>query len=482
MTEPAAAHRRFFRSSFCYLLGSVFSKIVVFFMLPVYTANIPTTDMGMYDSAVAVSILTASVLFLDIGVGILRFLLPGGEEERRDLLVSGLFLMLASGTVYLLLSLLLFAFYHPPYFFLIVLYGLSNSVLMTMGFVARARGCAAFYAIANSVSTLIQVALNLILILIFRWDYSALYLSFCVGAGLASLLIFFRCRVYDACRYGRVNRADLARLLRFCLPLGANCAAFWLLNSLDRVLVTAVLGTAANGYYAVAVKFTKILIFASACFQFAWQELSFLRGYEKERDERYYTEKTDLFLRIFMAAVLLLIPFVRIWLFLFPGFIDVSYSAAVPLIPLALLGTFVATVCSFLTPLFETTHRNKIIFFATLSGAMVNLLVILILFRFGVGVVAANIAFLCGYCATAVFLLVSLKKTVGLRVRIWRFLPFVPLAVGLSAVFACLPLFYNVLTFLLTAVLCAFSFRREGKALLTAFRVKRGTIHKKSRK
>lgn len=181
MTEPAAAHRRFFRSSFCYLLGSVFSKIVVFFMLPIYTANIPTTDMGMYDSAVAVSILTASVLFLDIGVGILRFLLPGGEEEHRDLLASGLFLMLASGIVYLLLSLLLFVFYRPPYFFLIVLYGLSNSVLMAMGFVARARGCAAFYAIANSVSTLIQVALNLILILIFRWDYSALYLSFAWG-------------------------------------------------------------------------------------------------------------------------------------------------------------------------------------------------------------------------------------------------------------------------------------------------------------
>ena len=72
---------RFWHSSLCYLLGSTLSKLAVFFMLPLYTAKIPSEDMGTYDTAVAVAILVSSVLFLDIGVGLMRFMMQADSEE-----------------------------------------------------------------------------------------------------------------------------------------------------------------------------------------------------------------------------------------------------------------------------------------------------------------------------------------------------------------------------------------------------------------
>ena len=45
--------RNFFKSSICYLLGNILSKVIVVFLLPLYTNNISPEDYGRYDLYVA---------------------------------------------------------------------------------------------------------------------------------------------------------------------------------------------------------------------------------------------------------------------------------------------------------------------------------------------------------------------------------------------------------------------------------------------
>ena len=58
------APRRFWQTSLIYFLGSILSKLALFFMLPLYTAHIPLSDMGVYDATTAVAVLVSSFLFL----------------------------------------------------------------------------------------------------------------------------------------------------------------------------------------------------------------------------------------------------------------------------------------------------------------------------------------------------------------------------------------------------------------------------------
>ncbi|MBE6595862.1 MAG: hypothetical protein E7644_08705 [Ruminococcaceae bacterium] len=437
---------RFWRSSLCYLLGSTLSKLAVFFMLPVYTARIPSADMGTYDTAVAVAILVSSVLFLDIGVGLMRFMLEekGAGEDASRVLASGLFLMFLSGFLYAGGCGVAAFFLEIPYYPLIVLYGLLNAVMMALGYVARAEGHHAFFALSGAVSTLLQVAVNLVLILGLGMGYQSLYVAFCIGAGVCILMLALRCRVFSVCRWRLVSSATCRRLLAFCLPLGLNSAAFWLLNSLNRVLVTACLGAEANGYYAVSLKFTQILVFVSTCFQFAWQEVSFAKGFDEGAEScRYYSEKTDLFLRIFMAILLLLLPAIRVGLWLFPGFIHDSYAEAVRLLPLAFFGAFLSVFSSFLDPIFGAARKTGVILFSTLAGALINVTVILTLFRLGFGVEAANIAFLCGWAVTVTIRLIVLCRGARLRLRLWHLLWFLPLAALVALAFSHLAPVWN---------------------------------------
>jgi O-antigen/teichoic acid export membrane protein len=236
------------------------------------------------------------------------------------------------------------------------------------------------------------------------------------------------------------------RLLAFSIPLGINSAAFWLLNSLNRVLVTLCLGSEANGYYAVAMKFTQILVFVSTCFQFAWQELSFSKGFGgDEEGSRYYSEKTDLFLRVFMSALLLLIPAIRVGLWIFPQFIHASYAPAVALLPLAFFGAFLSVFSSFLDPIFGAAEKTGLILGSTLAGAVVNVALVLTLFHLGVGVEAANIAFLSGWAVTVSIRLVVLCRGARLQLRFGRLLWFLPLSAGVVVAFWYLPPVWNML-------------------------------------
>ena len=84
---------RFLGTSLLYFMGTVLSKLAVFLLLPLYTAKIPAGELGRMDVSVAIAVFAASVIFLDIGVAILRFYLQaeGRQEQGRVLsLESGI--------------------------------------------------------------------------------------------------------------------------------------------------------------------------------------------------------------------------------------------------------------------------------------------------------------------------------------------------------------------------------------------------------
>ncbi len=452
----------FFRSSAIYFVGTMLSKIAVFFLLPIYTAHIPPSDMGTYDTATAVAILVASVLFMDLGVGLLRFMPQGqGEQGQREVFSSGMVLLLCSCSIYFLVAFAVGFSADIPYFPWIACYGILNSLFSLFGYVARAQGHNAFFAAMGVVATMTQIAVNLVLILLFGWDYSSLYIAFCAGMALTVILFAFRCRIFSMFSWRAISKDALKTLLRFCLPLGVSSAAYWLLNSVDRVLVNIVLGTEQVGYYTIASKFTQIMIFVSTCFQFAWQELSFSRSSTEEDGGEYYSEKIDLFLRIFMVSLLVLIPASRIGLWIFPGFIDAKYADAIPLIPLALVGAFVSILSSFLTPLFGATKRNGALFFSTVMGAIVNVAVIFALFANGVGVMAANIAFLAGYTVNVIFRLWCMHRAIGLRVKAKHLSWFLPAVALVVWAFSYLAPAWQIPIFLLAVLLTIFMLRAE---------------------
>jgi len=63
---------RFIRSSGIFFLGSILSKVISFFMLPIYTGYIAVEDMGYYDVSITYTNMVISIVFFEIWSAVLR--------------------------------------------------------------------------------------------------------------------------------------------------------------------------------------------------------------------------------------------------------------------------------------------------------------------------------------------------------------------------------------------------------------------------
>ena len=74
--------------------------------------------MGYYDSSIAIATFFASVLFLDIGSGIMRFMMDQERSDKNYAIYSGLAIFLSSLILYIVISVIFRFFYQLPLLYL----------------------------------------------------------------------------------------------------------------------------------------------------------------------------------------------------------------------------------------------------------------------------------------------------------------------------------------------------------------------------
>ena len=64
----------FIKNAVLFLAGSVFSKLLSFILLPLYTTYIPTADFGAYDVATLYVSLISGVVYFEFWSAMLRYM------------------------------------------------------------------------------------------------------------------------------------------------------------------------------------------------------------------------------------------------------------------------------------------------------------------------------------------------------------------------------------------------------------------------
>ena len=406
--------RAFLKSSALYLVGGGLSKAVSLLMLPLYTRRVSPEAYGLYDASLAAAALFSSLLYLDIWNGILRFMYDEGDDgaKMRPAAAGGALFLVSSALYCALVAALTprFGLVNPGW---LCLYGCLNALSQATGSVARGLGQNVRYMAAGLLGTLTAAAANLILLLLFRWGYEALYLSACLGYAVTSLVNLLSRRFLGLRRGLRLCGPLLRRVLAFSAPLCLNSAAYWFLTGYSKAAVAGVLSAGDNGLYAVAGKFGLIVTLLSRCFQLAWQELSFGKGRLLHQEQgAFYSAALKAYLRAMPVALAVLLPAVRL---LFPVFVSPAYREAYRLAPAVLLGMAMASTSEFLGSVFAALKRTRPLFATTAAGALVNVLALAVgLRRFGVK--AAGVALFFGFLTTALFRAALLWRLIGLRV------------------------------------------------------------------
>ena len=150
---------------------------------------------------------------------------------------------------------------------------------------------------------------------------------------------------------------------------------WWIMNSLDRVMISAMIGIEETGIYAISYKIPSILIAVTNVFNQAWL---FSAIKEKNSSDRnVYKNKIFYSLETFVITIALILLIILKPLLSF--YVGKSFYGAWRYVPPLLLGTVLLTLATFLSNEYTANKDSCGFLKSSFIGAIVNLMLNFIL-------------------------------------------------------------------------------------------------------
>ena len=350
-------------------IGSFSSKILVFLLVPLYTAVLTTEEYGSYDIIYSTVTLLIPLLTLNISDALLRFPMDDDADVPRIARI-GILVTLISGVIVLAVQLIPSApwqslagveWFAPLY--------TSTALYQLLTYLARGLERMKDIAVAGVVSAVALVVLNIGLLLFADWGLDGYFAANVAAMMLPALWLTWRMRREITASSHSDRNGLFASMVRYALPLAASQIGWWLIGTSDRYIITAFCGMDANGMYSVAYRIPSVLSVISSIFIQAWQ-VSAIKAFDP-KDSDGFLRKT--FTSTEAAVVLLcsiLIPLSPVIAMIM--FIGDFYDAWVYVPPLLVYAALNA-MGGMWAPFFSAAYDPLPMALSTFIGGVVNL-------------------------------------------------------------------------------------------------------------
>ncbi len=384
-------YQKLFSNTVILGVGTFASKLLVFLLMPLYTALLSTAQYGTAELITSTANLIIPVACVGIANGIFRF--AAEKNADREAVFSSSLALLGGGTlVFLALSPVFFFIpYFDGYAWLIPLYVIFADLQSVCAQYVRAIDRTKLFAVQGILNTVLTVALNLLFLLAWDMGVTGYVLSVILGNLVTAIVIFCSARLWRVFRVGKIDRALMWELLRFSLPMIPTTVCWMITDLSDRYLVTYFCGDAINGVYSAAYKIPTVVTLLSSIFMQAWQFSAVAESSDEGTSRKFYSEVFGGFVSVVMigAAGLILCSELLCDLLL-----NSAYAQAATYMPTLLCAAAIEAIVSFLATVYMVKKKSMNSFVTAMSGAMLNIVLNLIMIpHYGaLGAAAATLA------------------------------------------------------------------------------------------
>ena len=294
-------------ASLVYGLGTIASKFVGFFLLPVFTSYLKPEEYGLFETFNVLFFLLTTIGSLGMDTAMIRFYYDSDEPRHRRLVVSSsLFLALSAGVV---LAGLGIAF--SPRINAILFDGIDHINILHVTMLA---------AVVSVVNT-VQLALfqakrqpgrySILTFLRFTLMYGLSVYFLIRGDSVYGLMVAQLIAYCATLAFGFffarndfrpvISAKTSKEMLVFSAPLIIGSVSIWLLSSSDRFFLLRLSTLNELGLYSLGSRLASIVLFAVTAFQMAWPQFAFSRANEVNTA---YTNARILTYYLFVAILL----------------------------------------------------------------------------------------------------------------------------------------------------------------------------------
>lgn len=403
--------KKLFQNSIIYFIGNFATKILAFFMLPLYTRYLNPADYGEFDLAQSFTTLLYPIIFIQISDAVIRMLLEAKETEERSKYISNTFLIIILGTFFSVAIMPFIAYsLNKSYLILFYLYFVMHAWHVVIQQMVRSLGYNKLYAFGGAISTVTTVALNLIFILGFGYKAKALFISAIGTSIVLSIVMFFGAKIYRFISIKYISRKVLAEMIKYSIPLIPNTLSWQMITTFSRLYLGGVCGRDVQGLFAVANRFPTLISMVTSIFYLAWQEVGIMVYNTKEKDQTY-TDIYNLYVNALFAGIIVLIPVSKIYILYF---LSNEYKMVWIYIPLMMISAGISALNSFLGTAYLGNKNTKNIMYTSLLSALVNVVAVILLTK-KLGIFGVAIGAFLAYTVLLIIRTIDVKKYVKIE-------------------------------------------------------------------
>lgn len=393
-------------------LGKVCTQLISFFLLPLYTGYLSTKQYGTVDLIQTYVRLLVPLITIELEMGVFRFLIDarGREKDTKEVMTNNFTILFLSLFLFSIVYLVVTQFVKIDYRFLILFDVFICTITGNLLQVARGFGKTLDYSIACIITGVTTVLLNILLIVFMGMRVPGMVISMAVANGFGALYLFIKLKMYKYFKRELVDKLLIKKMVKYSAPLVPNSLSWWIVSVSDRSIVSAILGTAANGIYAVSNKFPTLLSSIFAIFNMSWCESATLHIDSSDRDE-FFSDICNTIVKLFTSLGVGLIACMP---FVFPILINAKYDAAYIYIPILTLGVVFNVGVSLYSSIYIAKKMTKQVASTSVMGAITNIVVNVLLIKY-IGLYAAAFSTMIAYFIMMVYRHFDLKKYLNIK-------------------------------------------------------------------
>lgn len=360
-----------------FALANFSSKILIFLLVPIYTRVLTTTEYGFYDLVYTTIQLFVPILTLNISEAVMRFLMKDGVSKKSVFSIAVLDIFIGSIAFALLLLVNnlfslsdLISQYSIYIFVIFVFYTLNNFLIQFSKGIDKI----GVTAISGVISTAVMLAMNVILLVVFDWGLLGFFIANVCGYVIPCIYIVSRLRLWELFEI-KIDKKLQWEMVYYALPLVLNILSWWVNNTSDRYIVTAIVGIQASAIISVAYKIPQILSTISAIFIQSWQ-ISAIKIQEDKSDTTFVSNMLlyyNALLLIIASGIILFVKPISNILF------GISFYSAWELVPFLIISSLFNAISGCIGAIMGAKMDTHNIVKSALVGMIANIILNIVL-------------------------------------------------------------------------------------------------------
>lgn len=405
-------YKSLLNDTFIFALGSIGSKFIMFFLVPIYTNYMTTEQFGVADMVFTLAQLIIPFSSVVIYDAVLRFGLSKNQKKENVLLIS--LLVECVGIAALLFVIPILKYYQVIanwrwYLYSYISLSTLNTTLLNY---LKVKNKNMTYAVVSLLQTLCIAVFNIYFLVFCHLNIKGYLLANIFGVLISIIIIFFVGELWKDLRNAKIDKTLGIEMLKYSFPLIFNNISWWVVQSSDKFMIQIMLNASAVGIYTVAAKIPALINVMISVFSQAWG-VSTVREMESSNDGSFYSKILQIYSFFSFGASLFLVSIVK---FLMPYYVGNEFVTAWKYVPILLVAAVFAAISYYYGSLYGALKKSFNNMLSTVVSAISNFIINYIFINI-CGIFGAAIGTLVSYIVMAHYRMIDVGRYVDIRIN-----------------------------------------------------------------